>query len=321
MSHGQRHPLQDQRGHDHRVGEEDDEVALREVAARVDRRRDGERRGQRDGAAHARPRDDGGEVPVHGGLALADAPRDQPRQVGAGEDPQEAYDDDGRRHGRRVADDRAGRQPADAVHHAGQLQPDEHEERGVEDEDEDLPHREGLDAGRRRDELGRVPPQVDPRRHGGEDGRDAQRLGRQIGEVRRHQRDRDLGRRVVERLAHPGDDEADREPDRHADDRVEHEAPAGLGQREAAADHGGDGELVGDERGRVVEQRLALDDRQIAPRRAHARGDGRRRDRVGGRHDGAEHERRLPRHAVDDLVGDDGDPRPSSRSRARWPAG
>ena len=30
------------------------------------------------------------------GLALADAPRHEPRQVGAREDPQEAYDDDGR---------------------------------------------------------------------------------------------------------------------------------------------------------------------------------------------------------------------------------
>ena len=188
----------------------------------------------------------------------------------------------------------------------GSWRPDEHEERGVEDEDEDLPHREGLDPRRGRDQLGRVPAQVDAGGHGGQHRRDAERLGRQVGEVRRDERDRDLRRGVVERLAQQRDDVADDDADRDADDRVEHEAPARLGHREAPGDRGGHRELVGDERRRVVDQRLALDDRHVAPRRADTRGDRRRRDGIGGRHDGAQHERGLPRHAVDDLVGDDG---------------
>ena len=148
-------------------------------------------------------------------------------------------------------------------------------------------------------------PEVDAGRHRGQDRRDAERLGRQVGEVRRDQRDRDLRRRVVQRLAQPGDDVADGDADRDADDRVEDEAPARLGQREAPGDRGRDRELVGDERRRVVDQRLALDDRHVAPRGADPRGDRRRRDGIGGRHDGAQHEGRLPRHAVDELVGDE----------------
>ena len=196
--------------------------------------------------------------------------------------------------------------PADPVDDARQLEADEHEEHGVEDEDEDLPHREGLDPGGRRDELRRVPAEVDAGGHRGQDRRDAERLGRQVGEVRRDERDRDLRRGVVERLAQRRDDVADGDADRDADDRVEDEAPARLGHREAPADRGRHRELVGDEGRRVVDQRLAFDDRHVAARGADARGDRRRRDGIGRRHDGAQHERRLPRHAVDDLVGDDG---------------
>ena len=292
----QRQPLQDQRGEDDRVGEEDDEVALREGAAAVDRLRDGQRRGQRHRAAHAGPRRRWpGTASATAGSRSRTRRESRRGSVGGREDPQEADDDD-RAPTRRPR--RTTIEPVDSPlmpsMTLGQLQPDEHEEHGVEDEDEDLPHREGLDPGRRRDELRRAPAEVDAGRHRGQDRRDAERLGRQVGEVRRDQRDRDLGRRVVERLAQPGDDVADGDADRDADDRVEDEAPARLGQREAPADHGGDRELVGDERRRVVDQRLALDDRHVAPRRADARGDRRRRDGIGRRHDGAEHERRLP---------------------------
>jgi len=71
----QREPLQDQRGEDDRVGQEDDEVALREGPAAVDRLRDGQCRGQGHGTAHAGPSHDGRELPVDGGLALADPAR------------------------------------------------------------------------------------------------------------------------------------------------------------------------------------------------------------------------------------------------------
>jgi hypothetical protein len=43
-------------------------------------------------------------------------------------------------------------------------------------------------------------------------------------------------------------------------DRPRDEAQPGVGQREAAADHGDDSYAVGDERRRVVEQALCLDE-------------------------------------------------------------
>ena len=85
------------------------------------------------------------------------------------------------------------------------------------------------------------------------------------------------------------------------------ELGARLQGAERAGEDGRDGDLVGDERGRVVDQRLALDDRHDAAGDADAAGDRGGGDGVGGGDDRAEHEGGGPRHAVDHRVGDERD--------------
>ena len=58
-----RETLEDERREHDAEGEEDDQVAPRERRARVGRERDRQRRGKRDGAAHARPADEGRLLP------------------------------------------------------------------------------------------------------------------------------------------------------------------------------------------------------------------------------------------------------------------
>ena len=84
-------------------------------------------------------------------------------------------------------------------------------------------------------------------------------------------------------------------------------SPLASSEREAAADGGGHRDAVGDERGRVVDQALALDDVDDPPRHAEPAQDRRGGDRVGGGDDRAERERRRPRDAVDQRVRDDRD--------------
>ena len=187
-----------------------------------------------------------------------------------------------------------------------ELQADQDEERRVEEEDQDLPDRVPLDPGGRSRELGGEAAHVDADRHGGEHAGDADRLGRQVREVGGDEGDRDLDRRVVEPAAHGGDDRADADADRDPADRADDELAARLQQAEAAGDDGRHRELVGDEGGAVVDQALALDDRDDPVRDAQLAADRGRRDGIGGRDDRAEDERRRPVEA-EHVVGDGGD--------------
>ena len=63
-----------------------------------------------------------------------------------------------------------------------------------------------------------------------------------------------------------------------------------VGERERAGDDRSGRELEEDERGAVVDEALALDDRDRAARDSEPVRDRRRGDRVGRRDDGAEHE-------------------------------
>ena len=130
----------------------------------------------------------------------------------------------------------------------------------------------------------------------GQDGRDVRALGRQVGEVPREERDRDLERRVVEPPAQLADQPADAEADRDAAEHARHEREPGVHEREAAGHDGRDGEAVGDERRPVVDQALALDDRDEPPRHAEPARDRRRRHRIAARR---WRRARRPRPAVD----------------------
>ena len=97
---------------------------------------------------------------------------------------------------------------------------------------------------------------------------------------------------------------------------LEHELARRLGERERPGRRGGDRELERGQRGRVVDEALALEHRDDPPRRAHASGDGGRRHGIGRPEDRAEHDRGLPRQAVDQLVRD---PRDAERRRQHEP--
>ena len=152
-----------------------------------------------------------------------------------------------------------------------------------------------------------MPAHVDPDRDGREHARDAERLRRQVAEVAAEESDRDLDRRVVEPLAQLADQVADHEADADAAEHDEHEVPARVEEREGAGDHRGDGEAVGDERGAVVDQALALDQRDQARRQPEPLGDRAGGGRIGRRDDCSEHERLRPAEAGDDCVRDGGD--------------
>ena len=210
-----------------------------------------------------------GRLPRRVRIALADAAEEQPRHVGEDRHADDADHDHRDRDDRRVGEQRPGHvQPVDDP---AQLQPDEREEQRVDEEDEDLPERVAGEPRLDVRQLRRVPAHVDADRHRGQHARDADRGRGQVGEVAGEERDRDLGRRVVDAAAHLADDVADGEPDRDAADHVDDEAPGRVPERERARDRGGDGGLVDDERDAVVDEALALDDRDDAPRRADRR--------------------------------------------------
>ncbi len=166
----------------------------------------------------------------------------------------------------------AADRPASPSRIFGQLQPDQDEQERVEQELQDLPERVAREPLARGGDLRRPEADVDPRRHGREHAGAAEPLGRHVGRVARQQRDRGLDHDVVEPPPDLGDDPAGREADGDAPDAAGEELPAGVRDRERAADRA-DRHLVGDERRAVVEQPLALEHRDDPPRDAEAAGD------------------------------------------------
>ena len=158
-------PWHDERREDHAEREVDDERALRErVSAGVDRERQRERGGERDGSAQAGPADQ------RPGTATA----------GTGSRSRMRFD---MRLGMYVAGkiqtmrvtitarltiapsamQRSRRAPVQRVEDRPQLQPDEAEQQRVEQEREDLPDRVALQPRLHGRQLGRVPAHVDRR--------------------------------------------------------------------------------------------------------------------------------------------------------------
>ena len=96
-------------------------------------------------------------------------------------------------------------------------------------------------------------------------------------------------------------------PDDHAAGDREQEGRRNGGDGEAVGRDGADGEPVDQQRARVVQQALAFEDRQDAMRRPQLAEHGGCGDGVGRSDDGAERNRRRPRHRRDERAGDDGD--------------
>ena len=227
-------------------------------------------------------------------LTVADLARDHAWQVGEREDPRHPHGHHREGDQKSVADQGAGVEAADRLDHGRQLQTDEYEQRRVEQEGDDLPHGEVLYPRRRRSQPRGQPAHVDADGDRGEHARDADRLGGQVGEVGAEERDRDLDRWVVQAAANPRDHCSEGDADADAADDRDDEVEARVDDAEAAGDDSGNRELVGDEGGAVVDQALALDDRDDAPGNAKAPSDRRRGDGIGRGDDRAENERFGP---------------------------
>jgi hypothetical protein len=119
-------------------------------------------------------------------------------------------------------------------------------------------------------------------------------------------RDRHRGRGVVDAAADLGDQVTDDEPDRDPAGGGADELQARFAEGEAAADRGGDRDLVDDEGAGVVDQALALEDVDGAPRHPESAQDRARGDRVGRRDDRPQREGRGPGQ-VEDRVGQPAD--------------
>jgi len=119
-------------------------------------------------------------------------------------------------------------------------------------------------------------------------------LGRKIRDVRSDQRDRDDERGVRDAFGHSVEQKTEGQADHDAAEQCEDEGAGRIGERERADRGGDDSEAVDHQRRCVVDQTLALEDRDDAPRHSEALEDGRCGDRVGGRDDAAERERAGP---------------------------
>jgi hypothetical protein len=167
------------------------------------------------------------------------------------------------------------------------------------------PHAGGRQAGLRSDDRRGADAHVDADGHRGEHGRQPEALRGHVGGVARQEGDRVGHERVCDSAAHGGDHPAGREADGDAPHRALDEVPARLPGREGAGGHGAEREPVGDERGGVVDEALALEDGHDAPRDAEALRDGHGGHGVGRPDDRSERERGAPRQAVQERVRDD----------------
>ena len=177
-----------------------------------------------------------------------------------------------------------------------ELEADQDERQHVEHEDRDLPHRVALDAEPGRDEVGRRAATQDREDHHRDDAREVQPLGDHPDGERAEELDdhggRDVGDARARARARPA-----RAPRRARTLPTATASSIGtaLQPPNVAGHRRAHREPVDEQRARVVEQALALEDHQDAVRRAELpehRGRGRR---VGRRDDGAERDRRRPR--------------------------
>ncbi len=81
---------------------------------------------------------------------------------------------------------------------AAQLQPDQQKEQAVEQEDQHIPDRVGLQARVGGEEARRLVAQVEPGREYGQDSRHLQGIGHQVGGIGGEQGNGDFGGRIVQ---------------------------------------------------------------------------------------------------------------------------
>ena len=202
----------------------------------VSGQRDRKRSRERDRTAHAAPAEQQPLRRAEPPRALARAPVEEADEVGDREEPDEARDHDDAGDDERPAEQRHRGETRKALDDRPQLQPNEDEQRRVDDEVEDVPHEEPLQARTRGDDARPAQAHVDPRRHDGEHPRRAELVRWDERRVAGEERDRDAELRVRRALADLRDEPADRQSDGDPTRRTHDQRDDGVAQRERAAD-------------------------------------------------------------------------------------
>ncbi len=200
-----------------------------------------------------------------------------------------------------------GRRPVLVGEDLRQLQPDQDEQHRVHQEDEDLPERIAAKPRGGGGHVGRPVPHDHADGHRGENSGHAHLLGREVPDVATGERDHDA-HHVVARdpLQHLDHHEPHDDAEGDAAGRVDHEVARRVEKVEAGSAHGGHGGAVGHQRRAVVHEALSLDHPREPARNAQPARDRGRRQRIGGRNDGAEREGRGPRQPGNRRVHDHG---------------
>ena len=208
------------------------------------------------------------------GSRCGDLPTWRSGQQARGEHPDDAPDDDDGADQGRQPDDLDRWSVPETFEDRRQLQPDQDEEETIEDEPDHLPGRQPQEPAARRqdrpeptadDEAG-----CDRREH----PRQAESIRREVGRERDDHGDQDLDRWVVEAAQDLARDATDDGADDDPAGSRDHEPDQGFREDEGATDRRDHCRAVGDERGRIVEQGLALDERPDDPRRPEPAEDG-----------------------------------------------
>ncbi len=169
------------------------------------------------------------------------------------------------------------------------LQAEQHEQHRVEHEVERRPEGRALQPGRGGEDAAAAAEQQ-PRGDDGEHAGALHLLGEHVGEVGGEQRQQQLQPDVVQPAAHRQHQERDDRADPDAAGHREPEALQGGPRSRRAAADGLQRDAEQHQRGRVVDQALALDDVHDRAGRAEPPEDPGGGDRVGRRDDGAEHQ-------------------------------
>ena len=197
--------------------------------------------------------------PRRQGITLPQTRTDQPRHDGDGRDPNQSHPDGGRADERRDKDE--GSETIGGPHsEAAELQPDEDEDRAVEQEDEEIPDRSRLDPGHRRNDRTEISPHIQPSRDAGQHTGRMHLLRDDPRDIWCQEGDGDFGKAVLGEfqglLARPATANPTAMPTAAANtkSRVSRRARTSTQDRS----HGG---TVQHESGSVVDQTLAFQDR------------------------------------------------------------
>ena len=125
--------------------------------------------------------------------------------------------------------------------------------------------------------------------------------GDQKRHIRRHQRQRDLDARIARPAAQAQAGPADADAVGDFADDNEGKGPGGRAEGEQAGGDRGDGKAVKNQSRGVVGETFALEHEDKPARQPERADDGERGNRVGRRHDGAEHEADGQGHAEEEV--------------------